>query len=297
MTAVSYSGTMTGQLVGQDLQYLVRKIGTGVRIDIPGLKAGTYSLTVTAGGVTYRQGNIQVSAYDRSGYAHWNYTEGVGAYNDDGTLKANATVLYVTEENKDTVSVTAGGLTVSGIGNILNTSGKEKSGGLTSKGGVANTNGGILEKLASENRPLVVRIVGYVTKPQGVTAWGSIDYGGNTDDNGGMCNMSSCKNITIEGIGADAVVDGWGFAMNTTSGDYDNGYGKNFEFRNITFKMYRKIASVCPASSPALPSPTLCSTPGPITAPSTAPRTCRMPPPTRTRAAVTAHWTSKWANT
>ncbi|MGM9600897.1 MAG: dockerin type I domain-containing protein [Faecousia sp.] len=236
VTAVSYSGAMSGQLVGQDLEYLVRQVGTGVRIDIPGLKAGTYSLTVTAGGVTYTQSGIEVTAYDRSGYAHWNYTEGVGAYNDDGTLKANATVLYVTEENKDTVSITAGGLTVSGIGNILNTGGKEKSDGLTSKGGKANTNGGILEKLAQENRPLVVRIVGHVTKPQGVTAWGSIDYGGNTDDNGGMCNMSSCRNITIEGIGNDAVVDGWGFAMNTSTGDTAKGYGKNFEFRNITFQ-------------------------------------------------------------
>ncbi len=236
VTAVSYSGTMSGQLVGQDLEFLVRQVGSGVRIDIPGLKAGTYSLNVTAGGVTYSQSGIQVKAYDRSGYAHWNYTEGVGAYNDDGTIKENATVLYVTEENKDTVSLTAGGLTVKGIGNILNTGGKEKSNGLTSKGGIANTNGGILEKLAQENRPLVVRIVGRVTKPQGVTAWGSIDYGGNTDDNGGMCNMSSCKNITIEGIGSDALVDGWGFAMNTTTGDYNKGYGKNFEFRNITFK-------------------------------------------------------------
>ncbi len=236
VTAVSYSGAMSGQLVGQDLEYLVRDMGTGVRIDIPGLKAGNYSLTVTAGGVTYSQSDIAVSAYDRSGYAHWNYTEGVGAYNDDGTLKENATVLYVTEENKNTVSLTAGGLTVSGIGNILNTGGKEKADGLTSKGGVANTNGGILEKMAQENRPLVVRIVGHVTQPEGVTAWGSINYGGNTDDNGGMCNMSSCKNITIEGIGSDAIVDGWGFAMNTSSGDYDKGYGKNFEFRNITFK-------------------------------------------------------------
>ncbi len=236
VTAVSYSGTMSGQLVGQDLEFLVRQVGTGVRIDIPGLKAGTYSLTVTAGGVSYTQSGIEVKAHDRSGYAHWNYTEGVGAYNDDGTIKANATVLYVTEENKDTVSVTAGGLTVSGIGNILNTGGKEKANGLTSKGGLANTNGGILEKLAQENRPLVVRIVGHVTKPQGVTAWGSIDYGGNADDNGGMCNMSSCKNITIEGIGNDAIVDGWGFAMNTSTGDYNKGYGKNFEFRNITFK-------------------------------------------------------------
>lgn len=236
VTAVSYTGAMSGQLVGQDLAYLVRNAGSGVRIDIPGLKPGTYSLTVTAGGVTYSQSGIEVTAYDRSGYAHWNYTEGVGAYKDDGTLKENATVLYVTQENKNTVSLTAGGLTVTGIGNILNSSGKESSNGLTSKGGKANTNGDILKKLAAEGRPLVVRIVGRVSAPEGVSAWGSYDYGGNPDDNGGMAGMHSCKNITIEGIGPDATVDGWGFSIGSQTGDYARGNNRNFEFRNLTFR-------------------------------------------------------------
>ena len=30
---------------------------------------------------------LNVISYDRSGYAHFNYTNGVGAYNDNGTLK------------------------------------------------------------------------------------------------------------------------------------------------------------------------------------------------------------------
>ena len=231
VTAVSYSGAMTGQLTGQDLQFLVRDTASGVRIDIPGLKAGTYSLTVTAGGVTYSQSGIQVTAFDRSGFAHWNYTQGVGAYKDDGTVKDNAVIVYVTDENKNSVSVTAGGITVTGIGNILNTSGKASK-----NGGKANTNGDILKKLAEENRPLVVRIVGRVTQPAGVTAWGSYDYGGNPDDNGGMAGMQSCKNITIEGIGTDATVDGWGFSVGAQSGDYAKGYSRNFEFRNLTFK-------------------------------------------------------------
>ena len=203
VTSVSYSGPVSGQLTGQDLTYLVRAKGSDVRIDIPGLKPGNYTLTVVAGGVEYTESGIQVAAYDRSGYAHWNYTQGVGAYNDDGTIKDNAVILYVTEENKNSVTLTAGGLTVTGIGNILNTSGKNAK-----NGGKANTNGGILEKLAIEGKPLVVRIVGRVTQPQGVTAWGSYDYGGNPDDNGGMAGMQSCRNITIEGIGTDAIVDG-----------------------------------------------------------------------------------------
>ena len=67
---------------------------------------------------------LTVLAHDRSGYAHWNYTQGIGAYNDDGTLKPGAIVLYVTDSNKNTVTVTSkDGTTVTGIGNILNSGG------------------------------------------------------------------------------------------------------------------------------------------------------------------------------
>ena len=43
-------------------------------------------------------------SHDRSGYAHWNYSSGVGAYNNDGTLKSGVTVIYVNNSNKDTVT-------------------------------------------------------------------------------------------------------------------------------------------------------------------------------------------------
>lgn len=221
VTAVSYSGTMSGSLTGDDFTYLVRDVEDGVRVDIPGLKAGTYDLSVTAGGQTYTATGIRVMAYDRSGYAHWNYTEGVGAYNDDGTLKANAVVLYVTDENKETVSVTAKGVTVTGIGNILN------SGGASDNG-----NNDILYKLAQEGKPLAVRFVGRVGKPAGVTVGGSTKYGGNTDDNGGMARMKNGRNITLEGIGHDATIDGWGFHFICEVKDY----GRSFEARNMTFK-------------------------------------------------------------
>ena len=77
-----------------------------------GLKPGTYTLKVTTKTGTYTQSGIEVNAQDRSGYAHYNYTDGVGAYNDDGTLKDNAIVLYVTDENKNTVTLSYGGVTV-----------------------------------------------------------------------------------------------------------------------------------------------------------------------------------------
>ena len=188
VTAVTYTGPVSGSLTGQDLTYLVRDTDQGLRVDIPGLPAGSYTLTVSTGYWDFTA-TVDVVAYDRSGYAHFNYTEGVGAYNDDGTLKENAIVLYVTEENKDTVTVTSkDGTTVSGIGNILNSRGRSSSGGSKT-----NTNQDILRKLAADGTPLVVRIVGRVTLPAGLTAFNSADYGGSVGDNGAMALWHGCR--------------------------------------------------------------------------------------------------------
>ncbi len=244
VTGVSYSGTTSGSLTGDDLKYLVRDNNGGVRLDIPGVKPGTYTLKVTTTSGEISKSDIVVDAYDRSGYAHFNYTEGVGAYKDDGTLKDNAIVLYVTEENKNTVTVKSkDGTTVSGIGNILNSVGKESSEKpgyckRTSDGkdywGIANKNAGIIEKLAKDGTPLVVRIIGNVTAPEGLTAFDAWDYGGSVGDNGFMARMQSGKDITIEGIGYDATVNGWGFHFmcNTDKPTF----GKSFEVRNVVFR-------------------------------------------------------------
>ncbi len=235
VTSVSYSGPTNGKLTGADFEYLVRNVDKGVRVDITGLKPGTYSLTMetTKGSVT--RSGIVVGAQDRSGYAHYNYTAGVGAYNDDGTLKSNAIVLYVTEDNKDTVSVTSkDGTTVKGIGHILNSAGMDNGTGKTANGGAPNNNNGIIAKLAADGTPLVVRIVGNVTAPDGVTVFDSVDNGGSVGDNGYMARMKSGKDITIEGIGTDACVDGWGFHFMAESAKPD--FGKSFEVRNIAFR-------------------------------------------------------------
>ncbi len=235
VTAVSYSGKANGALTGDDLTYLVRDTQQGVRVDIPGVPAGSYTLHIETkkGAVDIK--DISVGAQDRSGYAHFNYTAGVGAYTDAGTLKANAIVLYVTDSNKDTVTVKSkDGTTVSGIGNILNSAGKEVSGGKTAKGGTANTNKGIIEKLAKDGTPLVVRIIGDVKAPAGLTAYDSDNYGGSVGDNGFMARMQSGKDVTIEGIGADACINGWGLHFIAESGNPT--LGKSFEIRNIAFR-------------------------------------------------------------
>ncbi len=252
VTAVSYSGPMSGSLEGDDLTYLVRdaKNSEGkdvVRIDIPGLMAGTYDLTVSTSSANYTATGVEVLEYDRSGYAHFNYTDGVGGYRDDGILKPNAKVIYVTEENKDTVSVTsADGTTVKGIGNILNSAGQDNGtpgDGLcerVSKGkkvfGKANENAGIIKKLADDGTPLVVRIVGSVTNPAGTTAYDSTDYGGSVGDNGAMVRMQNGRDVTIEGIGSDATIDGWGIHFICSTGDTEAGRGRSFEVRNLAFR-------------------------------------------------------------
>ncbi len=233
---------------------LIRDYGSYYRVDAVGLKAGSYQIKIvpTSGGAeqtakALTTGTLKVEAHDRSGYAHFNYTDGVGAYNDDGTLKSNAIVLYVTNENKNTVTLTYKGTTVTGIGNILGSTGMDVGGGLNAKGGKANTNQDILRKLAADGVPLVVRIIGDVTAYtgstlgasyliDGLTAYDSIDYGGTVGDNGYMARMSGGKDITIEGIGFDAAINGWGFHFICQTDDYTNGYGKSFEVRNLTFK-------------------------------------------------------------
>lgn len=236
VTAVKWSGDATGELTGDDLKYLVRDVDGGVRIDIPGVKAGKYTLEVTAKDVVYTAEDIEVKAHDRSGFAHQTvdansvctpYTEGVGAYKDDGTLKDNAIVLYVTDANKNTVTMSVGDSSVTGIGKILNS-------GQATNNGVSK----VLLEASRADKPVVVRIVGTVNQPQGVSPRReSTDAAHENGDNGGMCYMSYAKNITIEGIGPDATIQGWGLSFRGDATDANNdNYGKNFEVRNLSFR-------------------------------------------------------------
>lgn len=98
---------------------LIRQNDTIIRCDIVGLSAGAYTIKVEAGTAAFAVKEVTVSADDRSGYAHFGYTSGIGAYNDDGTLKSNAVVVYVTDENKNTVTAQIGGKTYTGLVKII----------------------------------------------------------------------------------------------------------------------------------------------------------------------------------
>ncbi|MBQ9207542.1 MAG: Ig-like domain-containing protein [Treponema sp.] len=174
------------------------------RADALGLKAGTYQMKVvgTASGVeteqVYAESKvITVEAHDRSGFA---FTGGTtpGAYKADGTLKDNAVVIYLTDDNKDSVSLeiyassTKSKENLTGIQNILNGYAKGR-----------------------ESSPLVIRMIGNVTTAS------SADKGDLVVE-----NKNSTNSVTFEGVGDDATANGWGLRFKNA--DY-------CEARNIGF--------------------------------------------------------------
>ena len=187
---------------------LVRQYPTCFRVDVPGLAAGSYQLKVVPviGGKEDESkagetAALNVEAHDRSGFG---FVEGTssGAYNEDGTLRENAVVLYVTEKTKDTVSMD---VVTSSKGATTNAVGIQEILDLLKKG--------------YDTRPVCIRIVGMVTDPA-VTEGGDLVISGSSD------SKRYSAGLTIEGIGADATLNGFGVRLKNVS---------NVEVRNIGF--------------------------------------------------------------
>ncbi len=243
---------------------LIRFNGGVARVDAVGLNEGIYELKITNGNSDMLVKNISVAAYDRSGYAHFNYSDGVGAYNDDGSLKDGALVIYVTDANKNDISDyvyknTENGLVKEdisqylwnghkGIGYILNNRGYENN--------AARENYGI-QKLSFTYGAVAVRILDNVNAEvspakedagksliEGLTAYNSTENGGSVGDNGRMARITNAKNLTIEGIGESAGMYGWGVHFVSNDNLHKTNYeaGKGFEVRNITFEHYPEDA-------------------------------------------------------
>ena len=90
---------------------------------ILGLKEGDYDVRVECGsGDSFARvtlDTINVERQDRSGYAHFNLEEGIGGYNNDGTVKENAKIVYVSNATKNTVTLDINGTTYTGLVAIL----------------------------------------------------------------------------------------------------------------------------------------------------------------------------------
>lgn len=193
---VYYSGMgITNKQI--DMQ-LIRSYGTYFRADVLGLTPGTYTIKVApvisgVEGTATSTGDITVVAHDRNGFA---FQGGhiPSAYNMDGTPKTGAVILYITENTKNTVSMTVTGATANpcvGLETILDGFKKGK-----------------------DTRPLIVRFIGNIT---------DLSYLTNGDLYISNAN-NAAGSFTFEGVGDDAVTNGWSFCLKAAA---------NVEIRNI----------------------------------------------------------------
>lgn len=187
---------------------LIRQYASYFRADVLGLKAGTYSIKVVpvnaegkemAGANTAT--NLVVKSHNREGFAHFNF-EGIGAYNNDGTLKPDAKVLYITASTAKTVSTDV----------IVGSKNKK----VNAKGFQAIINA---YQKGYDTTPIAFRIIGKVSladldgissSSEGIQIKGKSGY--------------STMNMTFEGVGDDATVYGFGFLVRNS---------KSVEFRNF----------------------------------------------------------------
>ena len=184
---------------------LIRQYASYYRADVLGLKAGTYSVKVVPVNAEGAEitgantaSNLVVKSYNREGFAHFKY-DGVGAYNNDGTLKAGAKVLYITAKTAKTVSTTVntGKLeTITGLQAIIDAYQK-----------------------GEDTTPIVFRIIGKVSLSD-LDRISSSAEGLQIKGKGAHSEM----NMTFEGVGDDATVYGFGFLLRNT---------KSVEFRNF----------------------------------------------------------------
>ena len=183
---------------------LIRKYSDHYRVDALGLSAGDYQIEVVAvigseeSEIMGTTGTVKAVADDRQGFAFKDGAE-PGAYKADGTLKEGATVVYVTEENKKTVTATIGGTTYTGIAAITQA-----------------------VKIKNNAQPFDFRIVGMVTMDGLVCADMSSAY---------AMGVKTAANVTIEGVGEDATLNGVGLAAFEES--------NNIEFCNVALYDWR----------------------------------------------------------
>lgn len=180
---------------------LIRQYASYYRADVLGLKEGTYSVKVVPVNAEGKEiagantaSNLVVKSYNREGFAHFKYA-GVGAYNNDGTLKAGAKVLYITAKTAKTVSTTVNTgkqETITGLQSIIDAYSKGK-----------------------DKTPIAFRIIGKVNLSD-------LDHISSSAE--GLQIKGAMMNMTFEGVGDDATVYGFGFLLREA---------ESVEFRNF----------------------------------------------------------------
>lgn len=179
---------------------LIRSYGSYFRADILGLASGTYTVkvapvTASGEGTGTITNSITVIAQDRTGFA---FSGGriPGGYNIDGTPKTGAVIVYISQNTKNTVSMNITGATVNpcvGFQNILY---------------------GI--KKGRDTRPFIFRMIGNITDSNVLEGGDIVIENAN----------NAASSVTVEGVGSDAVANGFGIRVKS---------GSNIEVRNLGF--------------------------------------------------------------
>lgn len=181
---------------------LIREYPDHMRADIPGLSAGEYIVKVVpvANGVEDERSAaetdvLSVMAYTREGFAFSEQSpakDASGGYNPDGTPKQNADITYISQGNVNRVMIDQ--TPEYGLGLV-----------------------GIFE-YRERNKittPLIVRIIGRVDMPEGMEKY--------------LLGIRYTQNVTIEGIGEDAAIHGFGITLKES---------RNIELRNFAIMWY-----------------------------------------------------------
>ncbi len=173
---------------------LVRNYGSYGRADMVGLVSGTYSMKVVGVDADKKEMaasgeaiNMEVVNYKREGFAFLNRTAGVGAYNNDGSLKSGARVLYVTAATAKTI-----------ICKVIT----NEKGATTECTGIQT----ILDAYQKgyDSTPTAFRLIGTIKLSD-------LDHISSKEEGLQIkSNKDNELNITIEGIGEDATIKDFG---------------------------------------------------------------------------------------
>ncbi|MFT8348926.1 pectate lyase family protein [Clostridium saccharoperbutylacetonicum] len=190
---------------------LIRKYQSYFRADVLGLAQGNYVIKIVpiinnqeASSSQAITKTLKVDANTREGFAFSKQSPmgtGSGGYKDDGTVASNAKIVYITASNVNTVTADV----------------------VTNAKGTKTTCTGIVNILAARQKgydksPLIIRMVGEIK--------GSDINGLNSS---GYLQLKGCYNVTLEGVGEDATVYGWGILVRNSH---------NVEVRNLGIMMF-----------------------------------------------------------
>lgn len=242
----------------------------GTKAYVKGLSKGNASFKVVPVINSVEDTSKQIEATkevldtDREGYASFNYSSyGTGAYKSNGQLKDNAVVIYVDDSNKNTVTYSS----YTGLVKIIQNQYKfNKPLDIRVKGRIASNifNKKTFTPSSSGEDPSARDSADYEntfettytnlnnlrfkffgsaasdlkTYYTNLNTGFTFDYSAktsykDTDSYFSMCDVTTCSNITVEGVGDDAEIYQWGFTFSKCN---------NIEVKNLTFTNYQEDA-------------------------------------------------------